>query len=32
MGWLSVRAGHASVASTLDRYGQLFEGHDDELR
>jgi hypothetical protein len=25
-------AGHTSVAFTLDRYGHLFEGHDDELR
>ena len=29
---VSVRAGHTSVAFTLDRYGHLFEGHDDELR
>ena len=29
---VSVRAGHTSVAFTLDRYGRLFEGHDDELR
>jgi hypothetical protein len=28
----SVRAGHTSVAFTLDRYGHLFPGHDDELR
>jgi hypothetical protein len=27
-----VRAGHTSVAFTLDRYGHLFEGHDAELR
>ena len=27
-----MRAGHTSVAFTLDRYGHLFEGHDDELR
>jgi hypothetical protein len=29
---VSVRAGHTSVAFTLDRYGHLFPGHDDELR
>jgi hypothetical protein len=29
---VSVRAGHTSVACTLDRYGHLFPGHDDELR
>jgi hypothetical protein len=29
---VSVRAGHTSVAFTLDRYGHLFEGHDLELR
>jgi integrase len=29
---VSVRAGHTSVAFTLDRYGHLFEGHDDALR
>jgi hypothetical protein len=29
---VSVRAGHTSVAFTLDRYGHLFEGHDAELR
>src|SRR5436189_3203604 len=29
---VSVRAGHTSVAFTLDRYGHLFEGHDQELR
>jgi len=29
---VSVRAGHTSVAFTPDRYGHLFEGHDDELR
>jgi hypothetical protein len=29
---VSVRAGHTSVAFTLDRYGHLFSGHDDELR
>jgi integrase len=29
---VSVRAGHTSVAFALDRYGHLFEGHDDELR
>jgi integrase len=29
---VSVRAGYTSVAFTLDRYGHLFEGHDDELR
>jgi hypothetical protein len=29
---VSVRAGHTSVAFTLDRYGHLFESHDDELR
>jgi hypothetical protein len=29
---ISVRAGHTSVAFTLDRYGHLFPGHDDELR
>jgi hypothetical protein len=29
---VSGRAGHTSVAFTLDRYGHLFEGHDDELR
>jgi hypothetical protein len=27
-----VRAGHTSVAFTLDRYGHLFPGHDEELR
>jgi hypothetical protein len=27
---VSVRAGHTSVAFTLDRYGHLFPGHDDE--
>ena len=27
-----MRAGHTSVAFTLDRYGHLFPGHDDELR
>ena len=27
-----MRAGHTSVAFTLDRYGHLFEGHDAELR
>ena len=27
-----VPAGHTSVAFALDRYGHLFEGHDDELR
>ena len=26
---VSVRAGHSSVAFTLDRYGHLFPGHDD---
>ena len=26
------RAGHTSVAFTLDRYGHLFPGHDTELR
>ncbi|CAN5743072.1 site-specific integrase [soil metagenome] len=25
------RLGHASIRTTLDRYGHLFEGHDDEL-
>jgi hypothetical protein len=29
---VSVRAGHTSVAFTLDRYGHLFPGHDTELR
>jgi integrase len=29
---VSVRAGRTSVAFTLDRYGHLFPGHDDELR
>jgi hypothetical protein len=29
---VSVRAGHTSVAFTLDRYGHLFPGHDDDLR
>jgi hypothetical protein len=29
---VSVRAGHTSVAFTLDRYGHLFPGHDAELR
>ena len=29
---VSVRAGHTSVAFTLDRYGHLFPGHDDEQR
>ena len=29
---VSVRAGHTSVAFTLDRYGHLFLGHDEELR
>jgi integrase len=29
---VSVRAGHTSVAFTLDRYGHLFEGHDLEVR
>jgi integrase len=29
---VSVRAGHTSVAFTLDRYGHLFPGHDEELR
>jgi hypothetical protein len=30
---VSARAGHTSVAFTLDRYGHVFEGHDDdELR
>jgi integrase len=29
---VTVRAGHTSVAFTLDRYGHLFEGHDAELR
>jgi integrase len=29
---VSVRAGHTSVSFTLDRYGHLFPGHDDELR
>jgi hypothetical protein len=29
---VSVRAGHASIAFTLDRYGHLFSSHDDELR
>jgi integrase len=29
---VAVRAGHTSVAFTLDRYGHLFEGHDAELR
>ena len=29
---VSVRAGHTSVAFSLDRYGHLFEGHDLELR
>jgi hypothetical protein len=27
-----VRAGHTSAASTLDRSGHLYPGHDDELR
>jgi hypothetical protein len=27
-----VRAGHTSVAFTLDANGHLFPGHDDELR
>jgi integrase len=25
------RLGHASIRTTLDRYGHLFEGHDSEL-
>jgi integrase len=29
---VTVRAGHTSVAFTLDRYGHLFEGYDAELR
>jgi hypothetical protein len=29
---VSARAGHTSVAFTLDRYGHVFEGHDDEPR
>jgi integrase len=29
---VNMRAGHTSVAFTLDRYGHLFPGHDDELR
>jgi hypothetical protein len=29
---VSVRAGHTSVAFTLDRYGHLFPSHDEELR
>ena len=29
---VSVRAGHTSVAFTIDRYGHLFPGHDEELR
>ena len=29
---VSVQAGHTSVAFTLDCYGRLFPGHDDDLR
>jgi integrase len=29
---VSARAGHTSVSFTLDRYGHLLPGHDDELR
>jgi integrase len=28
--WVSVRAGHSSVAFTLDRYGHLYEDRGDE--
>ena len=28
---VAVRAGHTSVSVVLDRYGHLYEGHDDEL-
>ncbi|MBA3432158.1 MAG: site-specific integrase [Actinobacteria bacterium] len=34
-GWnpkqIQTRLGHATIRTTLDRYGHLFEGHDDEL-
>jgi integrase len=34
-GWnakkIQERLGHASIRTTLDRYGHLFEGHDAEL-
>ena len=34
-GWnakqIQERLGHASIRTTLDRYGHLFEGHDEEL-
>ena len=34
-GWnpkqIQMRLGHASIRTTLDRYGHLFEGHDTEL-
>lgn len=28
---IQVRMGHASITTTLDRYGHLFPGHDDDV-